>query len=276
MRFSTGSRLRLHRAHLPTAGEVANVPVGPKCRRGRLCGGQLPHSAPGNAQDRCRATLPQHPDPPGAGGGGRTPNAWELAEVQSWGSEALVYSAGDQKIYPDIPISTPPESTSPAPESRTCTADANRHAVLLAVDRADLPEGGFSLWISAADPPGCCGDGLTFVAGGQLDASQGATFPPLGADGQLAIGESRIAYGLNTHCGVEWLLRSVNGQYWRATDLDLTETSGIDPIPSAWEQSVGQLDVVVTLLDDTILKVTGLDTDVTVMYTPDPDFRPCL
>ena len=184
------------------------------------------------------------------------------------GVEALVYNAGDQKIYPEIPIVIPSGADG-------CDEDASRHAVLVAVERAELPEGGFSLWINAGDPPGCCVDGVTFVAAGQLTAPPAAAFPPLRADGQLAVGESRIVYGLSTHCGVEWLLRSINGQVWRATDLDLTDASGIDPVPSAWGQSGGQIDVVVTLRDDTTLEVTGLGTDVTVTYTPDPEFPIC-
>ena len=60
--------------------------------------------------------------------------------------EGLTYNAGDQKIYPEIPIVPPPGT-------EICTDDARRHAVLVAVERAELPEAGFSLWISADDPP---------------------------------------------------------------------------------------------------------------------------
>jgi len=174
----------------------------------------------------------------------------------------LTYNVGDQKIYPEIPIVIPPGTN-------TCTADANRHAVLVAVERDQLPDGGFSLWISADDPPGCCLDGVTFIAPGELTAPTDAAYPPLGADGSLDIGESRIAYNVSTHCGVERLLVSINGRSWRATDLDQTDAAGIDPVPSAWGQANQPVDLVVTLLDDATLEATGLGTDVTVTYTPD-------
>ncbi len=91
----------------------------------------------------------------------------------------------------------------------------------------------------------------------------------------MAVGESRIANGINTHCGVDWLLVSINGQFWRATDLDRTDAGGIDRVPSAWGQADEPLDLIVTLLDATTLQATDLEMDVTVTYTPDPEFPGC-
>lgn len=182
--------------------------------------------------------------------------------------EGLGYNAGEQKIYPVIPTVVPSGADS-------CTDDANRHAVLVAVDRADLPPGSFSLWISADDPPACCRDGMTFVAAGELNAPADAAYPPLGADGRLAVGESRLAYRVGTHCGVEWLPIPINDQNWRATDLDQAGATGIDPVPSAWGRAGDSLDLALTLRDASTLEVTVVGTGVTVAYTPALDVPGC-
>lgn len=180
----------------------------------------------------------------------------------------LMYSAGEEKIFPDIPVVVPEGSTG-------CNADANRHAVLVAVARDDLPSGMFSLWISADDPPGCCADGVTFVAAGEHTAPREASFPPLGSDGYLEVGNPRIAYQVSTHCGVEWLLVKINGEWWRALDLHETDAAGIDPVPSAWGDSGASIDLVLTLVDDTTLRAGALGTNVTVTYAADTGFVPC-
>ncbi|CAN5639283.1 hypothetical protein BH20ACT1_BH20ACT1_02290 [soil metagenome] len=78
-----------------------------------------------------------------------------LGEVQ-----ALVLDEMNARLYPEIPLAHP--------DAEVCTDDANRHAVLLAVDRDDLPREAFSLWIDEADPPACCADGETFIGAGEL------------------------------------------------------------------------------------------------------------
>lgn len=175
--------------------------------------------------------------------------------------QGLIYNARDLRIYPNIPINTLAGAV-------TCTSDANRHALLVAVERVSLPDGGFSLWINADDPPGCCLDGQTLVAPGELTAR-------LGSDGLLPVGESRIAYDVGTHCGVEWLSVTINGQFWRATNLDTTDATGIDPVPTAWGHANQSLDLIVTLLDAANLEVTSPSTGVTVTYIPDPSFPAC-
>jgi hypothetical protein len=181
----------------------------------------------------------------------------------------LVYLPGEQRIYPDLPVDIPAGST-------TCTSDARPHAVLVAVARRDLPAGPFSLWIDRSeDLPACCEDGATFVAPGELTIHRGATYPPLGGDGVLGVGETRIAYGVGTHCGVEWLGVSINGQVWRAIDLDRTGAGGVDPVPRAWGEANDNIDLRVTLRDESTLQATAVGTDVTVTYTPDPDFPGC-
>lgn len=89
------------------------------------------------------------------------------------------------------------------------------------------------------------------------------------------MGETRIAYAVSTHCGVEWLLRPVNGQIWRAIDLDQTDASGIDRVSRAWGQANDDLDLILELVNESRLDVTAVGTDVIVTYEPDPDPPGC-
>lgn len=187
--------------------------------------------------------------------------------------DGLVYNHGNESIHPlmspVIPVATDDS------QNIGCTRDAVRHAVLVAVDRADLPDGAFSLWISEDDPPGCCLDGLTFVAAGELNAPVDAEYEPLNAHGDLAVGETRIAYDVYTHCGVEWLGRSINGQRWHAVDLADAGAVGIDPVPRAWGKANDSLDLLMTLVDPGTLEVTKANSDVVVTYTPEDNAPGC-
>jgi len=180
--------------------------------------------------------------------------------------QALIYNDGDQRVYPQIPIA----------DGRTdCRLDAISHAVVVAVDRAALPTGGFSLWIDAGDPPACCTNGLTFVAPGELNPPADATYAPLDAEGRLAIGETRVAYRAYTHCGVEWLPVRVNGQAWKAIDLDKADATGVDPVPRAWGVANDPLDLELTLVDDATIEATVPGSGVTVTYVPATDPPGC-
>lgn len=185
----------------------------------------------------------------------------------------LVYNHGNQSIHP---LMSPVASAQDAdPGVMTCTADARRHALLVSIERGDLPDGAFSLWISEEDPPGCCLDGLTFVAAGELNPPTGASFDPLGASGDLGVGETRIAYDVNTHCGVEWLSRSINGQRWHAVDLASSGAVGIDPVPSGWGEANDLLDLLVTLVNEDTLEVTTATSNVVITYVPEADAPGC-
>ena len=106
-------------------------------------------------------------------------------------------------------------------------------------------------------------------------SERGTDLPRLGSDGALAVGESRIAYDIGTHCGVEWLSIPINDEIWRATDLEKTDATGIDLVPSAWGRANDRLDLVVTLLDSSTLEVASAGTDVVVTYVPDDGFPGC-
>lgn len=76
--------------------------------------------------------------------------------------EAVVFDETNRRIYPDIPLAGAKGATD------VCTSDANVHGVLVAVDRVHLPDGEFSIWIDASDPPACCAGGVTVITGDDL------------------------------------------------------------------------------------------------------------
>ena len=99
--------------------------------------------------------------------------------------------------------------------------------------------------------------------------------PPLEFSGEIAVGETRVVRSVNTHCGVERLLVKINDQWWKATDIDKTDATGIDLIPSAWRVANQNLDLEITLVDPTTLDATVVGSGVTVTYQPDESFVPC-
>ena len=61
-------------------------------------------------------------------------------------------------LYPELPVEGGPG----------CTDDANPHAVVVVVDRADLPDEAFTVWVANDDPPACCTDDVIRVDAGEL------------------------------------------------------------------------------------------------------------
>lgn len=57
---------------------------------------------------------------------------------------AIRHDPSTERLYPDLPL----EGDPPA-----CTDDANPHAVVVAIERADLPDEAFTVWVENADPP---------------------------------------------------------------------------------------------------------------------------
>lgn len=76
--------------------------------------------------------------------------------------EALMLDEGKRRVYPAIPMAGGDSAVD------VCTDDAGLHAVLIEVDRTDLPDGEFSIWIDESDPPACCTEGVTVVTGDEL------------------------------------------------------------------------------------------------------------
>ena len=145
-----------------------------------------------------------------------------------------------------------------------CDDDANPHRIVLSVARTDLPPSAFSVWINGEDPPACCTDRLVFVAEGELTRLD-AEFPPLDAQGTLAVGETRILYGLSTHCGANPIFQPIDGSQWTAVDSIVM--SGIDPMPDGWVRDETQvIDLVLERTGEDTLIATALGTEISVEY----------
>lgn len=163
----------------------------------------------------------------------------------------LVYDEPHQRIYPALA-----DSGEPTP----CEDDANPHRIVVAVERSALPEGPFSLWIDGGDPT-CCEEGVTFVAAGELTAPA-SQVPALDAEGTIGIGETRIAYGVSTHCGLETIIRPIDGRNWAATA----------PIPGEWGAvGDGGIDLVIERVAADLLRVTAVGSETSVDYAPLPE-----
>lgn len=61
-------------------------------------------------------------------------------------------------LYPDLPVEGGPD----------CTDDANPHAVVVAIDRADLPHESFTIWVSNSTPPAGVAGAEIRVGAGEL------------------------------------------------------------------------------------------------------------
>lgn len=120
-----------------------------------------------------------------------------------------------------------------------CTADANPHSYLVAVDRSKLPRGPFAIQLGADGPPAGAPEERTLV---DVDLSEPGTvagpedvrFDPslpepyeVESGDVLEPGFPMEPYFLSVHCGIEWL-GEFNGYVWR-TDAEM---------PSAWADLV--------------------------------------
>jgi len=125
-----------------------------------------------------------------------------------------------------------------------CTADANPHAYLVALERTRLPSGPFAIQLGANDPPGGAPEERTVV---DVDLSQSdAVAGPGDVHPDPALPEPFVLesgsflepgieypYRLFVHCGIEWLGR-FNDFAWR-TDVPDGVT---DPVPAEWQAAV--------------------------------------
>jgi hypothetical protein len=179
--------------------------------------------------------------------------AYTLAESGScpFGAvERIEYSAPHQVLYPVVPL---------AEDFDACTDDANPHTVVIAISHQDLPEG-------------------AFFAPGELDPGDLASgeFEALGADGDLAVGETRVAYDVTTHCGLNRIFRPVGGRQWVLTEDDAS-AENLDYVPEEWRSVVtGEaIDLQIEHPEPDVLLVTAVGTVHTLHYEPAPDESGC-
>jgi hypothetical protein len=145
-----------------------------------------------------------------------------------------------------------------------CTADANPHAYVVAIDRDRLPAGPFAIQLGPDDPPVGVPEERTLVAADLTAPGAVATADQIGPDRAL-IRASRqpqpvesggvvepgypSPYRMYVYCGIA-VLGELNGVWW------MTGTNGV-PVPPAWADLVD-------------LKAHTLDVEVLVTPGPDP------
>jgi hypothetical protein len=160
--------------------------------------------------------------------------------------------------------------------SMSCTADANPHAYVVAVERSVLPADGFVIRLQADAPaPGVVDQQTTvigdatipgaYVAGIRDEVPADPGLPTVESGGVIEPGYPWM-YRAYVHCGVEWL-GEINGVQWRA---DVAENP-IEFLPEEWRAHVDEkeylsLEVVLHEGDPPSLDATA--GGVTVRYLP--------
>jgi hypothetical protein len=139
---------------------------------------------------------------------------------------------------------------------RGCTADANPHAFVVAVERSRLPAAPFAIQLGAADPPGGVPEERTVVDAdlrapgavaepGQVHGDPGLAVPEPGFVESGAVIEPgfEATYRMSVHCGVEWL-GVLNGVAWRTE----VPPGAVDFLPPEWQPVVVDETILLTVL----------------------------
>ncbi len=175
--------------------------------------------------------------------------------------QGLEFSDADRRLYPVI--------DEPEGDGSDCADATAPYGIAVAVLRSDLPKGEFSIWIERSDPARDEQAQATYFASGELTGPDPETveFPPLTSAGDLAVGETRVAFGTTTHCGLDTLFRNVDGRQWQLADGTAT---GADYIPSEWQSFVRgeEIDLVITRAETDLLEIAPLGSEDTRPYEP--------
>jgi len=165
-----------------------------------------------------------------------------------------------------------------------CTADANPHAYLVALERARLPSGPFAIQLGADDPPAGAPEERTLVdvdlslpgavAGpGEVHPDPSLPEPFVLEPGSIIEPDVEYPYRLYVHCGIEWL-GSFNNVTWRA---DLPDGS-LGGVPPEWESamSAGRLTVELSIIlrTDPEPTITATANGYMVTYRPTTELPP--
>jgi hypothetical protein len=156
-----------------------------------------------------------------------------------------------------------------------CTADANPHAYLVALERAKLPSGPFAIQLGADDPPAGAPEERTLVdvdlsrpgavAGpGDVHPDPALPEPFMLESGSVIEPDVENPYRLFVHCGIEWLGR-LNYVAWR-TDVPAAVP---DFIPPEWQTGVDasqaiELSIILRTGPEPVIEATA--NGHTVMY----------
>lgn len=84
---------------------------------------------------------------------------------------------------------------------------------------------------------------------------------------EMSVGAS-VEMSISVHCGVRYLVETIDGRQWMAVDLDI---DGINPMPADWaddESDSQRIDVDVELVAPDRLTITPTNGGRTVTYEP--------
>jgi hypothetical protein len=112
-----------------------------------------------------------------------------------------------------------------------------------------------------------CGSSEAEPEDSQTTTTSVAEFDTLNDNGDLAVGETRLAEEISTHCGLKVIYRSIAGSLWEVDgELD-------GEIPDEWKDAVTDdaVDLVVELVAEGQLEATAAGSDHTVTYVPAVD-----
>ncbi len=154
-----------------------------------------------------------------------------------------------------------------------CTADANPHAYVVAVERSKLPAGPFVIQLDAEGPPSGAPEERTVVdadlslpgavaSPGQIGSDPNLPEPYYVQSGQIIETEFPQPFLFYIHCGIEWL-GEFNDLVWR------TEA----PTPPEWTTSAidESLEMQITILPGAPPTIEAVANGVTVIYEPSAD-----
>ena len=183
--------------------------------------------------------------------------------------ERVEFSEPDLRMYPVVPL---------AEDFDACTDDANPHTIVVAIARNDLPEGEFSIWVDGEEPPPGVVEDVTRLAAGELDSGESSgsgDVEGLGADGALAVGQTRIAYDVTTHCGLTYIFQTIDDRTWTLADDPSPENA--DYVPEEWRPVVAgeAIDLLIEHASPDVMLVTAAGTEHTLEYVPTSDEIGC-
>ncbi|MGF1616614.1 MAG: hypothetical protein ACFCU2_02230 [Acidimicrobiia bacterium] len=175
-------------------------------------------------------------------------------------------------VYAEIGLPNPPVA---------CTADANPHAYVVAIDRDRLPKGPFAIQLDANGPPPGAPEERTVVT---VDLSRpgsvagpGDTGPDPNLPGPQYVESGAIIetgypqpYRFNLHCGIDWL-GEFNNYSWQTDDA----------MPPEWLEESEELfdagetiDVNITLFEGNPPRLEAEVNGAVVTYEPSVEEMP--
>jgi hypothetical protein len=163
-----------------------------------------------------------------------------------------------------------------------CTADANAHAYVVAIERSRLPSGPFAIQLGPEAPPGGAPEERTLVevdlsvpgavAGpGDVHPDPSLPEPFVLEPGAIVEPGFPMPYRQSVHCGIEWL-GPINDFDWR-TDVP---AGAIDYVPPDWEPAIEDelIQLSITLHTEPEPVILATANGHTVRYQPTAEQPP--